>query len=40
MLSDSTPVAVTPDYCGPLVCYADGEFDTRFDRYVTVREGR
>lgn len=30
---------VTPDYGGPVVCYADGVFDQRFNRYVTVREG-
>ncbi|KAK3039385.1 hypothetical protein RJ639_027634 [Escallonia herrerae] len=37
---DSTPVPLTPDYGGPLVSYADGVFDTRFSRYVTVREDR
>lgn len=31
---------LTPDYDGPLVCYADGVFDSRFNRYLTVREGR
>ena len=36
---DSRPVPVTPDYGGPVVCYADGVFDQRFNRYVTVREG-
>ncbi|KAL1822120.1 hypothetical protein ACET3Z_008898 [Daucus carota] len=35
---DSVPVPLTPDYGGPLVSYADGEFDSRFDRYVTVME--
>lgn len=39
MVADSVPVALTPDYGGPLVSYADGEFDSRFDRYVTVMEG-
>ncbi|KAL5558603.1 hypothetical protein UlMin_034814 [Ulmus minor] len=29
---------VTPDYGGPLVSYADGVFDSRFNRYITVRE--
>lgn len=39
MVADSVPVPLTPDYGGPLVSYADGEFDSRFDRYVTVMEG-
>lgn len=30
---------LTPDYGGPVVSYADGVFDTRFNRFVTVREG-
>ena len=38
-MADSVPVPLTPDYGGPLVSYADGEFDSRFDRYVTVMEG-
>ncbi|KAG8377648.1 hypothetical protein BUALT_Bualt08G0054800 [Buddleja alternifolia] len=37
---DSAPVPLTPDYSGPLVCYADGVFDSRFNRYLTVREDR
>ncbi|KAK9270192.1 hypothetical protein L1049_025768 [Liquidambar formosana] len=37
---DSLPVPISPDYGGPLVCYADGVFDSRFNRYVTVREDR
>ncbi|KAK4782286.1 hypothetical protein SAY86_016388 [Trapa natans] len=36
----SSPVPITPDYGGPLVCYADGVFDFRFNRYITVREDR
>lgn len=35
---DSTPVPLTPDYGGPLVRYADGVFDARFNRFITVRE--
>ncbi|PSR99741.1 Dipeptidyl aminopeptidase [Actinidia chinensis var. chinensis] len=35
---DSFPLPLTPDYGGPLVSYADGEFDSHFNRYVTVRE--
>ncbi|XAR59475.1 Bleomycin hydrolase [Bertholletia excelsa] len=35
---DSTPVPVTPEYGGPIVRYADGVFDCRFDRFITVRE--
>ncbi|CAI9289631.1 unnamed protein product [Lactuca saligna] len=38
--SPSPPVALTPDYDEPLVCYADGVFDKRFNRYVTIREDR
>lgn len=30
---------VTPDYGEPLVCFADGVFDPRINRYVTVQEG-
>ncbi|KAK3423103.1 hypothetical protein EUGRSUZ_F00028 [Eucalyptus grandis] len=37
-LKDSPPLPITPDYGGPSVCYADGVFDDRFGRYVTVRE--
>ncbi|KAG7943747.1 hypothetical protein I3843_15G058600 [Carya illinoinensis] len=35
---DSTPLPLTPDYGGPLVSYADGVFDARFNRYITVQE--
>ncbi|KAK1369619.1 putative Acylamino-acid-releasing enzyme [Heracleum sosnowskyi] len=35
---DSRPVPLTPDYGEPLVRYADGVFDTTFNRYVAVRE--
>ncbi|XP_073124184.1 dipeptidyl-peptidase 5 [Henckelia pumila] len=37
---DSAPVPLTPDYGGPLVCYADGVFDSRVNRYLTVMEDR
>ncbi|KAF8410015.1 hypothetical protein HHK36_002535 [Tetracentron sinense] len=37
---DSSPVPLTPDYGEPVVCYADGVFDSRFNRYVTIREDR
>jgi dipeptidyl aminopeptidase/acylaminoacyl peptidase len=37
---DDIPVPITPDYGGPLVSYADGVFDARFDRFVTVCEDR
>ncbi|KAL0314809.1 UNVERIFIED_CONTAM: Dipeptidyl peptidase family member 6 [Sesamum angustifolium] len=37
---DLAPEPITPDYGGPLVCYADGVFDSRFNRYLTVREDR
>ncbi|PHT70745.1 hypothetical protein T459_25849 [Capsicum annuum] len=35
---DSGPVPITPDYGGPVVRYADGVFDGRFNRYIAVRE--
>lgn len=38
--ADFPPVPLTPDYGGPVVSYADGVFDARFGRYVTVQEGR
>ena len=38
--ADSSPVPLTPDYGGPVVSYADGVFDLRFNRFVTVMEGR
>ncbi|KAL9359643.1 hypothetical protein Peur_047766 [Populus x canadensis] len=37
---DSSPVPLTPDYGGPVVSYADGVFDLRFNRFVTVMEDR
>ncbi|KAL4649753.1 hypothetical protein ACB092_01G037100 [Castanea dentata] len=37
---DSSPVPLTPDNGEPLVSYADGVFDARFNRYVTVQEDR
>lgn len=36
----SSPLPITPDYGGPSVCYADGVFDSKFGRFVTVREGK
>lgn len=39
MVSDSTPVPITPDYGSSVVSYADGIFDSRFNRFVTVMEG-
>ncbi|CAD5165169.1 unnamed protein product [Musa acuminata subsp. malaccensis] len=33
-----SPVPITPDYGGPLVCYADGYFDPHYSRYITVME--
>ncbi|PQQ13879.1 uncharacterized protein Pyn_06383 [Prunus yedoensis var. nudiflora] len=38
--NDSSPVPLTPDYGGPVVSYADGVFDARFNRFVTVQEDR
>lgn len=39
-LADVPVVPLTPDYGGPLVSYADGVLDARFNRYVCVREGK
>ncbi|CAL5333685.1 unnamed protein product [Camellia sinensis] len=36
--NDSTPVPLTLDYGGPVVRYADGVFDSHFNRYISVRE--
>jgi len=36
---DSTPAPITPDYGGPVVCYADGVFDPRIPRFIAVMEG-
>ncbi|KAI3687976.1 hypothetical protein L1987_81682 [Smallanthus sonchifolius] len=38
--AESPPVALTPDFGGPLVAYADGVFDKRLNRYIAVREDR
>lgn len=38
-LVDSSPSPITPDYGGPTVCFADGVFDPRFLRFITVMEG-
>lgn len=35
---DSSPCPITPDYGGPVVCYADGVFDPRIPRFITVME--
>ncbi|XP_048226702.1 uncharacterized protein LOC8260869 [Ricinus communis] len=37
---DSPPVPLTPDYGSPSVSYADGVFDSRFNRFVTIMEDR
>ncbi|XP_071690570.1 uncharacterized protein [Rutidosis leptorrhynchoides] len=37
---DLVPVALTPDYGGSTVSYADGVFDTLLNRFITVREDR
>ncbi|KAJ8762410.1 hypothetical protein K2173_007570 [Erythroxylum novogranatense] len=38
--TDLAPVPLTPDYGGPVVSFADGVFDLRFNRYVSVMEDR
>ncbi|XP_022137390.1 uncharacterized protein LOC111008851 [Momordica charantia] len=35
---DSPPQALTPDHGGPSVSYADGVFDFRFNRFITIQE--
>ncbi|XP_042409315.1 probable dipeptidyl-peptidase 5 isoform X2 [Zingiber officinale] len=37
-IGSSTPIPITPDYRGTLVCYADGSYDPHFNRYLTVME--
>jgi hypothetical protein len=39
-LADELPVPLTPDYGEPVVSYADGVLDARFNRFVCVREGK
>lgn len=39
-LADVPPVPLTPDYGGPSVSYADGILDARFNRFISVREGK
>ncbi|KAJ0985726.1 hypothetical protein J5N97_004082 [Dioscorea zingiberensis] len=39
-IGDLPPVPLTPDYDGPVVCYADGVFDHHFKRYITIMEDR
>ncbi|GJW72230.1 hypothetical protein Tco_0129147 [Tanacetum coccineum] len=36
--AESPPVALTPDYGGPVVAYVDGVFDKRLNRYIIVRK--
>jgi dipeptidyl aminopeptidase/acylaminoacyl peptidase len=37
---DHAPIALTPDYGAPVVCYADGVMDLHLGCYITVREDR
>ncbi|XP_014522576.2 uncharacterized protein LOC106779059 [Vigna radiata var. radiata] len=37
---DVPPIPLTPDYGSPVVSYADGIYDERFNRFVCVREDR
>jgi len=39
-LTDVPPIPLTPDYGSPVVSYADGIYDGRFNRFVSVREGK
>ncbi|KAF5203449.1 alpha/beta-Hydrolases superfamily protein [Thalictrum thalictroides] len=38
LLADPLPLPITPDYGGPVVRYADGEFDSHLRSYVSIRE--
>lgn len=38
--SDRTPIALTPACSNKAVRYADGEFDSQFNRIIIVREGK
>jgi len=39
-LVDEPPLPLTPYYGGPVVSYADGILDIRFNRFLSVREGK
>ncbi|KAM0952538.1 putative bleomycin hydrolase [Dioscorea sansibarensis] len=39
-IGDLLPVPFTPDYNGPVVCYADGVFNHHFNRFITIMEDR
>lgn len=39
-LADMPPTPLTPDYGGPDASYADGVLDTRFNRFICVKEGK
>jgi len=39
LVSDNSPLPLTPDYAGSVVRYADGVFDPHFHRFVTIMEG-
>jgi hypothetical protein len=39
LVSDNSPLPLTPEYAGSGVRYADGVFDPHFHRFVTVMEG-
>ncbi|KAK9166848.1 hypothetical protein Scep_002039 [Stephania cephalantha] len=38
LIGDSFPEPLTPDYGGPVVCFADGVFVSRFNSYISVME--
>ncbi|WOL06561.1 hypothetical protein Cni_G15295 [Canna indica] len=37
-IGGDSPIPITPDYGGPLVYYADGNFNRHFNRYITIME--
>lgn len=37
-IGGGSPIPLTPDYGGTLVHFADGVYDSRFNRYITVME--
>jgi len=38
LVSDNSPLPLTPDYAGSVVRYADGVFDPHFHRFITIME--
>ena len=39
IIANHAPIALTPDYGAPMVCYVDGVMDLHLGFYITIREG-